>query len=108
MTTDTKHRMELEAWVRDGRPDWLPEKAVREYADWVGFEYAVETVEEAFNGQWGSEEEFAWDLADNLGYLDGPEYFRPPRHYFDIEAFARDLFCGDYFMTASGYVFRSM
>jgi len=63
-----------------------------------------EKYAEAFAGVWGSEVDFAENLADDLGYIsEMPDHLR---YYFDYEAFARDLFIGDYFSanTAGGVV----
>jgi len=52
---------------------------------------------EAFAGVWHSELDFAENLVEDLGYIDEmPEHIRG---YFDYEAFARDLFMGDFFST---------
>lgn len=76
-------------------------KALREYADNVGPEYALETWEEAFRGIHASPEEFAYDLADAIGWID---HQSNARHYFDAEAFARDLeLGGDYYFVKLGY-----
>lgn len=67
-----------------------------------------EKYEEAFAGVWHSELDFAENLAGDLGYINEmPEHIR---YYFDYEAFARDLFMGDFFSAniAGGVVvFRS-
>lgn len=78
-----------------------------EYADHIGTRYAtVEGFEEAYQGEYDSEKDFAYQLVDDLGYLDQmPESLQ---YYFDYEAFTRDLFSYDYFMTESGYVFRNI
>ena len=52
----------------------------------------VEQFREAFQGVWGSEQDFAENLADDTGLLDdAPETLRT---YFDWEAWTRDLFMG--------------
>ncbi len=81
-------------------------EAFAAYAGYVGLDYATaEGFEEAYSGEWGSEEEFAEDLMR--------ECYEIPEHlefYIDYEKFARDLFINDYFSAeASGggvYVFR--
>ena len=74
-----------------------------------GVEYA-DSFEEAFAGEWRSEEEFAEELAEDLGAI--PADFSWPASYIDWERAARDLFMGDYFsVDAAGggvYVFRSI
>lgn len=64
------------------------------YASDVGFDYALEHFEEAYQGEWDSEEDFAENLIDDLGYLNEiPEHLQ---FYFDYEKFTRDLFINDY------------
>ena len=54
-------------------------------------------------GEWHSEEEFAENLIEELGILDEmPEHLR---RFFDIEAYAEELFRYDYDFT-DGFVFR--
>ena len=78
------------------------------FAEYEGIEYATqERFEEAYRGQWDSEEDFAEDLAQ--------ETMEIPKHlecYIDYERLARDLFINDYY-SAEGegrkvYVFRRM
>lgn len=78
------------------------------YAGYVGIEYATkENFEEAYQGEWDSEEDFAENLAH--------ETMEIPKHlefYIDYEKFARDLFINDYFSSEADnggvYVFRHM
>jgi len=69
----------------------------------------VEAFEEAYQGEWNSIEDFAYDHADDCGYLDQmPESIRC---YFDHAAYARDLEGGYWTArTASGgvYVYLSL
>ena len=58
---------------------------------------------DAYNGHHDSEESFADQLAEGLGYF----ACGMSAHYFDTAAFARDLFCGDYWMSGNGHVFRN-
>lgn len=56
---------------------------------------ARNAFEEAYEGEYKDEEDFAYELVDSLGYLDtAPDILK---NYFDYEAFARDLFIGDYY-----------
>ncbi len=76
------------------------------YAEYVGLEYATkESFEEAYQGQWDSEEDFAEDLASET--MEIPEHLR---FYIDYEKFARDLFINDYFSadgeSGKSYVFH--
>ena len=67
-------------------------------------EEASNHFDEAFAGEWGSEEAFAEQLADDT--MEIPQRLQA---YFDCAKFARDLFLGDYFSidTSGGvYVFR--
>ena len=72
-----------------------------------GLEYA-ENFEEAYCGQWDSEQDYAEELVDDLGYLADQDFLAT---YFDYEKFTRDLFMSDYFSVDAGlgngvYVFR--
>jgi len=70
--------------------DWTPE--------------TVEAAEECYCGTFDSSEEFAEDLADQLGLLDQvPENLR---YYFDMGRWADDLLMGDYF-EIDGHYFHS-
>jgi len=68
------------------------------YADLVGEDYAtVESFNDAYHGEWDSEEDFAYDWWEQAGYLAQiPEELRC---YIDWERVARDLFL-DGFMSA--------
>ncbi len=76
------------------------------FAEYVSLEFATkENYEEAYQGEWDSEEDFAEDLASET--MEIPEHLR---FYIDYEKFARDLFINDYF-SADGegckvYVYR--
>ena len=64
----------------------------------------VEDFREHYCGEWHSEEEFAENLIEELGILDEvPEHLR---RFFDMEAYARELFAYDYDYT-DGFVFRT-
>lgn len=83
--------------------------AIRDYAEWVGadgFDDPFKNAfEEAYAGQYESEREFAEELIDDTGMLaDAPDFLL---NYFDYDAFARDLFLTDYYMSDSGHVFRT-
>ena len=78
--------------------------AVAAFIDWRG-DFNVDDFRDAYMGQYDSEEAFAEQLVDDCGMLaDVPENVA---RYFDMEAFARDLFMGDYYMDDGGYVFAS-
>lgn len=66
----------------------------------------IEKFESAYRGQFDSERHFAEDEADQMGYYDAMDKAGINRYYFDEEAFARDLFMGDYWMR-DGHVFSS-
>lgn len=78
------------------------------YAGNVGAEYATaEGFQEAYAGEWDSEEEFAENLADDLGYV-GEGW---PANCIDWEKAWRELnFGGDYYSVRDSagtlYVFR--
>ncbi len=65
------------------------------YANYVDTDYATpESFLDAYCGQYVSEREYAEELFDELYLHEIPEH---ARGYLDYDAFARDLFCGDYF-----------
>ena len=64
--------------------------------------------EEAYCGTYGSEQDYAYELADELMPSDAPDFLT---RYFDYEAFCRDLFLCDCFSVrvAGGVaVFRNI
>lgn len=62
-----------------------------------------DAFKEAYQGRWGSEEEFAEYIVDECCMLDGaPELLKS---YFDYKSYAYDLFIDDYYYD-DGYVFR--
>ncbi len=83
-------------------------EAWTKFAEYEGIEYAtLERFEEAFAGEWDSEEAFAENLAS--------ETMEIPKHlefYIDYGKLARDLFINDYFSADSEnckvYVFRRL
>lgn len=64
---------------------------------------AADNFEDAYQGCYGTEQEFAVQLLDSLGEVDDDSL---ASRYFDYDAFTRDLFMTDYTMTDGGYVFR--
>jgi antirestriction protein len=83
----------LSAWV-DNSPT---------YYKWEEWEDWISDFEEAYCGEWNSEQEFADNIADETITPDLPEI---AQLYFDYNKFARDLFMGDYW-SSNGYVFRN-
>lgn len=85
------------------------------YCAHVGMPYrqsvaeCVEAFEEAYAGEWRDQVEFGAHLIEDLDVLDEDSMVA---RYFDYEAFARDLFLGDYFSErAEGgniHVFQSL
>ena len=72
--------------------------------DYMEFHDELDNFEEAYCGEWDSEEDFArhiisecYNLEREMGDL---------ARYFDYEAFGRDLFMYDYSMGANNNVFR--
>jgi len=83
-------------------------EAFAAYANHVGVDYATEeSFQDAYCGEWDSEEAYAEDLFDELYAHDLPDHIAP---YIDYGAFARDLFINDYFSVENNsgvYVFCS-
>lgn len=83
------------------------------FADWMAYarsadisevtEGNIETFQDTYRGWYRSKEEFAEELIEELGMLSNADELLS--RYFDYEAFARDLFMSDYYMTENGYVF---
>lgn len=67
----------------------------------------IDDFREHWHGNWDSEEKFADNLAEELGYLDAMEKAGLNPYYWDSAAFARDLFISDYWMSESGNVFSN-
>ena len=74
--------------------------------DYMEFYDELDNFEEAYCGEWESEEDFArhiveecYDLESEMGDL---------ARYFDYEAFGRELFMYDYSMGANNNVFRNI
>jgi antirestriction protein len=82
------------------------------YCSHVGADFKEDTIsdfEEAYNGEWDSREDFAQELADDLGLV--PDEQPWPLSYIDWERAARDLFMDYFDAPAPGgriYVFRSI
>lgn len=79
------------------------EAAIAAYIDHFG-DWSAERFEEAWQGAWESEEDYAEQLADDMGLLDSmPENLRG---YFDWAAWTRDLFLDGY-AYVDGFVFTT-
>lgn len=59
------------------------------------------SFEDEYQGEYDDEEDFAYQIVEECYEL--PEF---AKSYFDYAKFARDLFCGDYWME-DGFVFRA-
>lgn len=81
-------------------------EAYAAYADNVSIDYATEEAfEDSYEGEWDSEKDFAENLFDDLY-----DVSTPIAPYIDYDAFARDLFIGDYYSVPSltgVFVFRN-
>ena len=72
--------------------------------DYMEFEDSLDNFEEAYCGEWDSEEDFARHIVDECYNLE--KMMGSLANYFDYEAFGRELFMWDYNMGANGHVFR--
>lgn len=84
-------------------------EAYAAYADNVGTDSADERgFQEAYCGKWDSEEAYAEYIFNELYMSNMPKSVQT---YINYAAFARDLFCGDYYTIESEYglefVFRN-
>lgn len=83
----------------------LTEEQNQAYIDLVGEEYATaDEAEEAYSGEFSSDEEFAQDLADQLGSVDKNAVW--PMTCIDWEQAASELMY-DY-SEQDGFYFRNM
>ena len=68
------------------------------YVDHVGVDYATrEGYEDAYRGEWDSEEAFAENFADET--MDIPKHLE---YYIDYKQMAHDMFISDYFSAEGG------
>jgi antirestriction protein len=93
---------EMAAMIQEHGEAWA------KFAEYEGIEFAtIERFEEAYAGEWLSEEDFAESLAEET--MEIPEHLT---FYIDYERLARDLFINDYFSAESEnckvYVFRRL
>jgi antirestriction protein len=80
------------------------------YADYCDYEGgsgipSIESFRENYYGD-KTEKEVAEELAEEMGYFDAMEKAGLNAGYFDIEAYARDLFIDSFYRTKEGRVFR--
>jgi antirestriction protein len=89
----------------DSLPSWVPVAALTAYMSDLGIDvedFSLSEFEDAYQGEYGSPQDYAEQLVDDTGMLDAmPENLR---NYFDYAAFTRDLFMDGYTFT-DGYVF---
>lgn len=82
----------------------LDSEAVAAFIGWYG-SWDRQAFESAYMGRHDSEEAFAEQYIDDAGLLsEVPEHLQA---YFDVAAFARDVFMGDYYFDSDGFVFCS-
>lgn len=83
----------------------LERDAVAAFIDWSG-SFDVDSFGDSYMGRYDSKNDFAIQLIEDSGMLaEVPEYIA---RYFDIDAFTRDLFMGDYHLEDGDYVFASL
>ncbi len=72
--------------------------------DYMEFHDELDNFEEAYYGEWDSEEDFARHIVEEYYNLD--KMMGSLANYFDYGAFGRELYNWDYTMGANGNVFR--
>ena len=72
--------------------------------DYLEFNDSLDNIEEAYCGEWDSDEDFARHIIEECYNLE--KMMGSLANYFDYEAFVRELFNWDYTMGANGNVFR--
>jgi antirestriction protein len=97
-----------ESWVSEQVWEMLELDGVEQQAfdDWLsdGNDFDMSAFSDAYQGVWSSEESFAENTAIECGYFDAMETAGLSAHYFDMAAFASDLFM-DYWRSDKGNVF---
>lgn len=95
----------------DSLDHWRPVEAVVAWLDNLSLSWRdadLSEFDDAYCGEWGSQEEYAEQLADDLGLIQADAGW--PNSYIDWERAARDLFMDGYHsVEAPGgliYVFR--
>jgi len=97
---------DMDRWVEfleEKQTCHLEDAVISAYFDNCGVS-PLDDVEEAYWGQFDSDDDFATEFLNSTGDIDSiPEHLR---YYFDYSAFARDLMM-DYF-ESNGYYFRNI
>ena len=70
-------------------------------------DYLVSQFDEAYKGEYDNEAAFAEHLIEENGWYDILEKGGISANYFDVDAFKRDLFMGEFFFT-DGVVYRNI
>lgn len=101
--------------VTEELPGYLTEEVAQAYWDnqpwyWETCDVKefMDSLEEAYQGVFDSELDFGTEVANDIGMIDETS---ESRHYFDYDAFTRDLFMGDYWSESvpNGYaIFRAL
>ena len=91
-------------WAKNGSYE---EEVYQAYIDGIGEEYATqEDCEEAYQGQFNSDEDFAEDMAESLGSIPQANSSEWPLYCIDWEWASRELMM-DYF-EIEVYYFRNL
>ena len=69
-----------------------------------GHDFDIDIFREVYQGKWNSEEDFAEDIL--FSCYDVEKEMGGLYRFFDMEAFARELFMYDYYMGSHNHVFR--
>lgn len=97
---------DLDGWLEfleQKQTTHLEDEVISAYFDNCGVS-SLDNVEEAYAGEFNSDEDFGWDYIESTGMLsEMPENLRS---YFDVEKFSRDLMF-DYF-ESNGHYFRNL
>jgi len=97
-----------ESWISSEYWEFLEAEGDSEaksaFIAWYG-SWDADAFEESYQGEYGSELEFAYQLIEDTGYLQ--EVPDTVAQYFNYEAFSRDLFMSDYH-SFDGHVFLNI
>ena len=70
-------------------------------------DYLIRKFEESYEGEYENETAFAEHLIEEMGWYDILKQSGINSFYFDVDAFRRDLFMGDFYFT-DGVVYRNI
>jgi len=96
-------------WWSDIEPLSLEEReAYMDYTENMNTDQVdFKQFQDAYQGCYKDQIDFAEYFAEEIGFYASLEKAGINASYFDAEAYSRDLFCGDFWISDNGHVFAS-